>query len=596
MKIKKKYIKTFLAFAGLVNLLMRTHLKAQHTINYLATSNGASIPSGGGGSYFGPSLYPFNVMGSCGTGGYDWIHGLCSETPDFPTISKKTYWHVSTWNLPSGNNTGYMVVDMGQARTFNELRVFQAFADGKVTHVKMYVHPDTSGLAPIHSNVNWTALFTETTVGTGTLSGTTVSNPTVISFADQTARFVKFEFRNDGRYGDPSFIELRELKLFYDEPGFSPNYLSTFLSGAIIPTHPDSFYFGPAGVEYGGVMGTCGVGSFRWIHSLCDEAPNSIWNSEKISTDQGSTWHAGGGANTGYMIVDLGQVRTFNELRVFQMLGIGANGKVTHARMYTHPNTTGSAPFAGDAGWVPAFSEKPIDYGQLSGAFVNDPTIIDFSTQSSRFVKLTFRNDGTHGDPNYIEVRSVKLYHKTSPPLPVELLSFTATPISEENKVLLHWSTASEKNNDYFVVERSKDGIEFRPIGRIKGAGKSNAIIDYKFTDEAPLTGVSYYRVKQIDYDGTFKYTGIRAVQLNNNSNFVVYPNPVKDHLTIQLGGSHPSMELMVYNVQGQQVHQSVFSTTVSQVDIDFSDHPKGLYVLKLIGENTFETYRMVKK
>ena len=571
-------------------------LKAQHTINYLATSNGAVIPSGGGThDYFGPSGVEYGVMGTCGAGGYDWIDALCGSTSNFSTISKKIFYQVSTWGAGGGANTGYMVVDLGQVRTFNELRVFQTYADGKVTHVKMYVHPDTSGVAPIYSDGDWTVLIPESLVGAGAFSGDTVSKPTVISFADQTARFVKFEFRNDGSFGFPNWIELRELKLFYNEPGFSPNYLSTFLSGATIPTHPDSLYFGPSGVEFGGTMGTCGVGDRDWIHALCDQAPNAIRSSEKTSPIQGSTWHAGGGANTGYMIVDLGQVRTFNELGVYQMHGVGVDGKVTHARMYTHPDTTGSTPFAGDEDWVPAFNEMPVGAGVLSGNFVNSPTIIDFPDQTARFVKLAFRNDGTHGNPTYIGVRSVKLYHKTSPPLPVELIAFEATPFLEQHLVELRWSTATEINNDYFEIERSSDGISFSSIGKIKGGGNSNVVLAYMYIDDAPLMGVSYYRIKQTDYDGTYKFTGIRAVRFNNESDFLVYPNPVNDYLTVRLGNVNAPVSIIIQNMQGQEVYQENYTEKTIKREIDFSGYPKGMYVLKISGDQNQHAYRVIK-
>src|ERR1700751_1021249 len=87
-----------------------------------------------------------------------------------------------------------------------------------------------------------------------------------------------------------------------------------------------------------------------------------------------------------------------------------------------------------------------------------------------------------------------------SAPLPVELVSFTAD--CSNGHELLNWSTASETNNDYFLVERSDDGNTFYEIGRAAGHGTSSQTNNYTFTDPQPLSGTVYYRLEQIDYNG----------------------------------------------------------------------------------------------
>ena len=101
-------------------------------------------------------------------------------------------------------------------------------------------------------------------------------------------------------------------------------------------------------------------------------------------------------------------------------------------------------------------------------------------------------------------------------PLPIELLSFTAT-YNNVSAVDIKWATASELNNDYFTVERSGDGTNYKEINVIDGAGNSSAIINYSTADDAPLEGVSYYRLKQTDFNGSFKYSNIVAVQIDKN-------------------------------------------------------------------------------
>ncbi|HRJ29850.1 MAG TPA: hypothetical protein PLV21_06285 [Cyclobacteriaceae bacterium] len=109
-------------------------------------------------------------------------------------------------------------------------------------------------------------------------------------------------------------------------------------------------------------------------------------------------------------------------------------------------------------------------------------------------------------------------------PLPVELVYFRAN-LTPEKLVNLEWQTASELNNDGFEVERSKDGFDFTSIARINGAGTTSTKNDYALLDQFPLSGTSYYRLKQIDFDGTYTYSYVVSVKRGDDP-FTVYPNP----------------------------------------------------------------------
>ena len=95
--------------------------------------------------------------------------------------------------------------------------------------------------------------------------------------------------------------------------------------------------------------------------------------------------------------------------------------------------------------------------------------------------------------------------------LPVDLISFEAE--REGDNIKLNWSTASEENNDYFEIQKSYDGEVFTPIGYVDGAGNSNAVLEYNYTDSE--TGKAYYRLKQLDYDGEFEYSDIVVAKGN---------------------------------------------------------------------------------
>ncbi|MFH2096335.1 MAG: T9SS type A sorting domain-containing protein [Bacteroidota bacterium] len=119
--------------------------------------------------------------------------------------------------------------------------------------------------------------------------------------------------------------------------------------------------------------------------------------------------------------------------------------------------------------------------------------------------------------------------------LPVELVNFYGKPVTVNDKkmVQLFWLTASEKNNDYFTVERSNDAKHFDPVRNVDGIGNSNAIHEYTAYDENPFNGINYYRLKQTDFDGKFSYSNIITVNLIPDNSIIVFPNPATSTLNI---------------------------------------------------------------
>ena len=120
----------------------------------------------------------------------------------------------------------------------------------------------------------------------------------------------------------------------------------------------------------------------------------------------------------------------------------------------------------------------------------------------------------------------------SSNPLPVELIEFYAQ--QENATIRLNWQTASEINNDYFEIQRSKDGVDFASIGTVRGNGSTNIVSKYFFSDFSPLPGQSYYRLQQFDFDGAFEYSPILLVN-NTFVQAVIYPNPVNARSKVQL-------------------------------------------------------------
>ncbi|MBC5994633.1 T9SS type A sorting domain-containing protein [Pontibacter cellulosilyticus] len=164
--------------------------------------------------------------------------------------------------------------------------------------------------------------------------------------------------------------------------------------------------------------------------------------------------------------------------------------------------------------------------------------------------------------------------------MPVELKSFTAK--AKSSMVELNWQTASEENNDHFVVERSSDGLFFEGIGVVNGAGNSNQENSYVLWDEHPLTGTSYYRLKQVDTNSGYTYSSIVSITLGSGKREVlVYPTVTDETLNILLPGSQKYSQAVVLDVMGKQILQ-VTLAAAKEHKINVSSLSSGTYVLVL--------------
>jgi hypothetical protein len=183
----------------------------------------------------------------------------------------------------------------------------------------------------------------------------------------------------------------------------------------------------------------------------------------------------------------------------------------------------------------------------------------------------------------------------SSTPLPVELLSFTAEAVGK--KVELQWSTASEINNHFFTVERSRDGLSFSALGTVDGNGNTTSISHYSFLDKYPLDGLSYYRLKQHDFDGHISYSEIKIVQINNE-NFSVYPNPAHSGSVIFIPTKqHAELKYIIRDLSGRVMLVGIQDTSdQSEATIDLSNHElkAGIYLLELTVDGSSQTVKLV--
>jgi len=180
--------------------------------------------------------------------------------------------------------------------------------------------------------------------------------------------------------------------------------------------------------------------------------------------------------------------------------------------------------------------------------------------------------------------------------LPVELISFIGK--ITENGILLNWKTASELNNEKFEIEESRDGKQFQKIGERKGNGTINEQQEYSFKVENSQSGISYFRLKQVDYDGQFEYSKIVSVNFKGNNDNIggFYPNPASDRIQLTLNDAIPTKTIVkLYDTNGRLAYQSTMEPNRIRVEMDVSTLANGVYVLQLQRGQDVENHRFVK-
>lgn len=166
--------------------------------------------------------------------------------------------------------------------------------------------------------------------------------------------------------------------------------------------------------------------------------------------------------------------------------------------------------------------------------------------------------------------------------LPVELVNFNA--IANKKQVDLSWTTASEKNNDRFEIERSEDADSFDFIASIKGAGNSFLTNNYSFTDLYPINGISYYRLKQFDFDGEYSYSPIRSVNMVSDLDVNIFPTVTKSEFKLSFGGplkTDATIDLIAVGSGNIVYSLNIPSETISEM-IPVSNIPSGSYFIRI--------------
>ncbi|MBL7889602.1 MAG: DUF2341 domain-containing protein [Bacteroidia bacterium] len=185
-------------------------------------------------------------------------------------------------------------------------------------------------------------------------------------------------------------------------------------------------------------------------------------------------------------------------------------------------------------------------------------------------------------------------------PLPIELLTFEA--IQEEEKVNVKWITASEINNDYFVVDKTKDFIHFETVSTLDGAGNSVTPVNYQLYDMAPYNGLSYYRLKQVDFNGDHVYYPYVAVDYKSldEFSFDLYPNPGSaDNINLLLNSEKDKEVLVVlFDVNGKEVYSKVLLTSTDGENVYAIDPSSkispGVYLVTATSNQNIYSKRLI--
>ncbi|HRP60048.1 MAG TPA: T9SS type A sorting domain-containing protein, partial [Vicingus sp.] len=181
-------------------------------------------------------------------------------------------------------------------------------------------------------------------------------------------------------------------------------------------------------------------------------------------------------------------------------------------------------------------------------------------------------------------------------PLPVTLSYFTAT--CKEKNIELEWVTQTELNNDYFVLEKSYDGFVFFEVAQIKGNGNSNISINYKINVEAENKTI-YFRLKQVDFDGTINYHNIISSNCTNSSFEVTMPLLTENQLSFMINSElDENFQVYLYDYRGRLITDKSESLQkgLNTVRINNLNLSSGIYMLSIVGQNNVYSTKLLRR
>ncbi|RAU83391.1 T9SS type A sorting domain-containing protein [Pontibacter arcticus] len=222
-------------------------------------------------------------------------------------------------------------------------------------------------------------------------------------------------------------------------------------------------------------------------------------------------------------------------------------------------------------------------------------TMVSFTEPVDQVNIAYYNGDAARGQQG---IGMYNFYGRSNPaPLPVELISFKGKV--QDIGTVLNWATAMEKNNDVFIVERSQDGENFAAHGQVKGSGNSSAKLSYSYTDATATPGIYYYRLQQVDLDGTVSFSKVISVELvgnptsKNEKMAVVYPTIVNQDVNVNLHVARA--QLLILDASGKTM-ATIESSSAANQTVSVSHLPGGAYFLVVNDGQRKETHRFLKQ
>ena len=289
---------------------------------------------------------------------------------------------------------------------------------------------------------------------------------------------------------------------------------------------------------------------------------------------------------------------------------------VYDARLILGDNTTGTPKDyrAGDNNFTGQVTYKMnVQYGDGATALTLDVNIPQVPGTVTVTVKDVVLNGGIVNEVlnegvgqvvvTNMNVNSLYVIVDYNAPIPVELTSFAANVVGET--IQLAWETATETNNKGFEVERSSDKETFTQIGKIDGHGTTAEKQSYNFTDHNATSGTYYYRLRQVDFDGTSTYSDVVEVEFipTEYSLGQNYPNPFNPSTKVKFAVPVESkVTVTLYNMLGQKVKELVaaqYNVGLHEVELNASDLASGMYIYSITaqgvdGSNFVDTKKMM--
>lgn len=283
------------------------------------------------------------------------------------------------------------------------------------------------------------------------------------------------------------------------------------------------------------------------------------------------------------------------------------------------PTTVDGSLFVADRFWhidALSYTTKPdiilsMNYDPAANEIGGANTIIESNLQAQRFnttlghwetYKVFGTNDAVNDRVINIAIPSADFFEDfilvdNTAPLPVTLVNFDAE--CNNGEVEISWTTASEINNDYFVVEKSFDAINFFELTTVQGNGNSTVTNHYTAYDTNPSNGTTYYRLKQVDFDATTTYHNIVTTNCNNNGFEVNEISLANNTLNFNVSTSlDENLNVLFYDYRGRLISTKKLRVTegANRIELNNLELSTGIYMLSIVGEyNNFSTKLLSK-